>query len=1034
MAEGREVRFPVDDTEFADAIEKFQQITLPWLEYRKFIRRFRGHYRRHSRGRTLLVFALLCILFGIASIEICNKEGRISINFQYGPDIGRNTVFGLGVALLLAVMFWMAWTQVQLNLRWCLYFSYATMIALLIAVIYKGSEQGFSCSSQCDSESAGGCPSNGTAADANQPGVPGDRDMAMLLTSLGQGGDPSSPTGDNMSVLPVLFFVYLIGQVLIFLVSQFCIHVLPLVMLNGWCGVKQCRLRRWEIIHASVLPPRPPPHPPTLGKADLGAAARIYVFQRIPIMRRYCSCLLGAPGRRLSKRGGHRARYVGEVDDAGLPHGFGRWREDEYHGEEIVGYWSHGRPCSPFKAREVGTGSGFICMTLGFAKASLPGTSQSRRRPSPCPGLAPHLGGDSRSPSPPSRYPSIAGWLHDVKGLLWGVAEVECSVSGAFFRDFPRVAITDYPFPPSLPQATPSPSTPGHPPTARTARQTASDVPPALLGEASSVSAPASVPSFTSSIGTSSVVVSVDAERGLFVSGHVYEPSAQASHREHAHAPAHPSEVRIRAAPRHPTREHVSWEWIGQNNGVQPAAARDGGDLEAGIVDGDAGAATTETGTTERSFVGSQGDRDRKQEEARQASSGRRGWTWRWGSREGAKGDKPAGDRDGHTDDGYHYFPRDEADFSFERVELSVDGWQRKWDDRAASEAVIFVPGYNCSLATGLRLFAQLASFCSLPSYMKPFLFHWPGGHTPFAYYSAMENGSSIACGKNFVAFLVALQATGVQQIHLLAHSMGARVALNALRLCAEEGLFRPCDLQPWGLQQQQQQPSGTSPPLLSDDSSAAAQPSMSQPLPPPLELVTATFLNPDYELDDFVSQDHTLLRTFCNMITIYADTRDQALYYAEMFNRKSSLGRRVFSLRRPIVPAEPASPSGSRVAHRGHDDGVMSGRGTKPPSIIKASQVGRSSGTEGWGGRGEVAKREAEWLDVDVIDTTFVEQNVHAIRHVFYTLNREIIDDIREILTTRRRARQRTSRLDRREGNVWVYRVAPSFLVSVTG
>lgn len=33
--------------------------------------------------------------------------------------------------------------------------------------------------------------------------------------------------------------------------------------------------------------------------------------------------------------------------------------------------------------------------------------------------------------------------------------------------------------------------------------------------------------------------------------------------------------------------------------------------------------------------------------------------------------------------------------------------------------------------------------------------------------------------------------------------------------------------------------------------------------------------------------------------------------------------------------------------------------------------------------------------LDVDVIDTTFVENNVHALRHTFYNVNREIIDDI---------------------------------------
>lgn len=72
------------------------------------------------------------------------------------------------------------------------------------------------------------------------------------------------------------------------------------------------------------------------------------------------------------------------------------------------------------------------------------------------------------------------------------------------------------------------------------------------------------------------------------------------------------------------------------------------------------------------------------------------------------------------------------------------------------------------------------------------------------------------------------------------------------------------------------------------------------------------------------------------------------------------------------------------------------------------------------------------EWLDIDVIDATFNQSNVHFLRHSFFSLNREIIDDLRELLTSRRRARHRVSKLERREGNVWVYRVAPPNVTSV--
>ncbi|VTZ69351.1 conserved Plasmodium protein, unknown function [Plasmodium chabaudi chabaudi] len=66
-------------------------------------------------------------------------------------------------------------------------------------------------------------------------------------------------------------------------------------------------------------------------------------------------------------------------------------------------------------------------------------------------------------------------------------------------------------------------------------------------------------------------------------------------------------------------------------------------------------------------------------------------------------------------------------------------------------------------------------------------------------------------------------------------------------------------------------------------------------------------------------------------------------------------------------------------------------------------------------------------WLDMDVIDTTFVETNVDFLKHSFYQVKREIIDDIREILISNVRAHERVSRLDRRRGNVYVLRIAPA-------
>lgn len=42
------------------------------------------------------------------------------------------------------------------------------------------------------------------------------------------------------------------------------------------------------------------------------------------------------------------------------------------------------------------------------------------------------------------------------------------------------------------------------------------------------------------------------------------------------------------------------------------------------------------------------------------------------------------------------------------------------------------------------------------------------------------------------------------------------------------------------------------------------------------MKLISLTFLNPEYYLDEFISQDYDLLRHHCPLITIYADGADK--------------------------------------------------------------------------------------------------------------------------------------------------------------
>jgi hypothetical protein len=71
------------------------------------------------------------------------------------------------------------------------------------------------------------------------------------------------------------------------------------------------------------------------------------------------------------------------------------------------------------------------------------------------------------------------------------------------------------------------------------------------------------------------------------------------------------------------------------------------------------------------------------------------------------------------------------------------------------------------------------------------------------------------------------------------------------------------------------------------------------------------------------------------------------------------------------------------------------------------------------------------EYLALDVVDTSTLDSNVHELRHCYFNLNAFIVDDLAEIVTTRRRACMRR-RLTATSGNVWVFLAAPGHIDAV--
>ncbi|KAF9577604.1 hypothetical protein BGW38_007084, partial [Lunasporangiospora selenospora] len=152
---------------------------------------------------------------------------------------------------------------------------------------------------------------------------------------------------------------------------------------------------------------------------------------------------------------------------------------------------------------------------------------------------------------------------------------------------------------------------------------------------------------------------------------------------------------------------------------------------------------------------------------------------------------------------------------------------------------------------------------------------------------------------------------------------------------------------------------------------------------PPTIQLATFTLLNPDADYEEFMQQDYWILSKYCPHITIYADAHDGALFWSEVLGRKESLGRH--------------------------------------PRTLVDEETG-------------------EILDVDVIDTTSLDVNIHSIRHNFFNLNRMLVDDLYDVVVLGHRAREREGRLSSRwtfsaegveNGEVYTFLCAPSYVVN---
>jgi len=319
-------------------------------------------------------------------------------------------------------------------------------------------------------------------------------------------------------------------------------------------------------------------------------------------------------------------------------------------------------------------------------------------------------------------------------------------------------------------------------------------------------------------------------------------------------------------------------------------------------------------------------------------------------------------------------------------------------------------------------------------------------------YLWAVESAADAKTVRVFEDLLQGLSDAGIRDVHFLSHSMGVQCLMAAFanNLDGSRSSFSERFI--------------LAPDYTTESSDNANL----------LRARSITLLNPDYPLAAFVQQGFASIRMVCNHITVVGNREDVALYWSEigngimitwynyvtgrskypphltvfhpgdsepefshprdvdsccpgcatcsrnsypeennqgvdrMLSKQQTLGKQIFSLFAP-------------PAVRDHPSSLFTGAPNAILSRMRRDNIRRST-------RRQVQIRP--WLDIDAIDTTWMETNVHALRHSYFNLNPVLVEDLSELIVTGRRASERATLLHR-EGNIYSYCQAPACVVN---
>jgi len=323
--------------------------------------------------------------------------------------------------------------------------------------------------------------------------------------------------------------------------------------------------------------------------------------------------------------------------------------------------------------------------------------------------------------------------------------------------------------------------------------------------------------------------------------------------------------------------------------------------------------------------------------------------------------------------------------------------------------------GFNIDLACALGKCTQILALGGMGPHIVPFVFSYAAGGIPtwfetkrmFPKYGADLASMLTDLGKHFA------------DVHILCHSSGAEFFFANFEMF--ESCFAPSRhrRKSWRWQRL---------------TAAAGTNGRSGKL----QLATLTMMNPDV-LFEKVAAKLPRVMDYAEHFTTYNDESDNALFgsmvaqkiapdcfqrgirVADTTCKTVVFGAVSQSLYLEVVPG-PGEDGDERVVLRGRAMEIAEGQ----PSVAPAAPAGHRSGSiHGI----EDDNQGHDYGDIDVIDTSSLDQNVSNIRHSYYMLNTQMVEDVCDVIGRRSTARTRT-RLVQVRANVYKFLSPPSYVM----